>query len=960
MSNKPTEPNTLRVEAEAQLHHDPATATETSTDRSIEELLHELQVHQIELEMQNEELRRTHALLEESRDRYIDLYDYAPVGYFLLTQNGLIADVNLTAAELLGMDRRKLLSRRFAALIAPQDGDQWHLFFSHTMKHNKRVNVALTLKRSNNTEFPVQLDCLCVNSMLRITLTDITDIKKAELDRCELEKLTQAFTECQQIKVAREEALNHLQKIASQLPGVVFQFRLYADGNTHFPYASEAIRDIYRLSPEDVLEDASKVFSLLHPEDYAGVMASMQKSVQELSPWHHEYRVKFNDGTVRWLLGNSRPQREADGSTLWHGFISDVTEIKQSEGQLLLNNIALQVISQGVVITDAKQNILWVNTAFELITGYPLAEIFGQNCRFIQGPLTNPQTVAEIHQALDNGTQYAGEILNYHRNGNSFWNELTISPVFDTQGQLTHFISTTIDITERKQIENARRESEFLWKFAIDGSGDGVWDWNIQTHEARYSERWKEMLGYSENDILPTHQEWINRIHPSDLSYVMGLLQAYLDGKTAIYTVEYRLRCKDDHYKWILSRGTLVTRSEDGKPLRMIGTHTDISERIHTQETIQEKKRMLSESQRIAHIGSWSIDLASGYLSCSDELYKIYGVAPEAFGHSMDDFFAIILPEDHAVMKAWSSDCLNGKRVREVDFRIMRSDGTIRFIRGSSELQYDEMNRPLRMLGSAQDISEQKHREQQDTKHLNELAHITRLGLMGEMASGIAHEVNQPLTAISNYTQVSINLLNTDPPNLLKLNEILLKTQQQALRAGQIIHRTREFVQSHKKACSITRINNLIHECINLCTAELKQNNIQLLFELEKDLPPVYVDRIQIEQVLINLIRNSIDALLSLLKKQQHTLIIKSQLMDNHDIRVSVKDNGVGITKEQQQKILTPFYTTKTSGMGMGLSISRSLIEAHRGALSFNSELGEGSTFYFTLPAYTVEDQELH
>ena len=256
------------------------------------------------------------------------------------------------------------------------------------------------------------------------------------------------------------------------------------------------------------------------------------------------------------------------------------------------------------------------------------------------------------------------------------------------------------------------------------------------------------------------------------------------------------------------------------------------------------------------------------------------------------------------------------------------------------------------------DVSLRKHREQQDKEHLNELAHVTRLGLMGEMASGIAHEVNQPLSAISNYTQASINILGTENPDRVKLTEILYKTQQQALRAGQIIHRMRDFVKSHAKHRSTTDINALIHEAVDLCIAELKQNNIKLIFELESNLPLIYVDHIQIEQVIINLVRNSIEALQNLPAKQQRELTIRSRLTLNNSIQVRVKDNGPGLEPDQQQKILTPFYTTKENGMGMGLSISRSLIEAHDGSLHFNSKAGKGTSFYFILPVRRKSNEQ--
>ncbi|WP_333872946.1 sensor histidine kinase [Methylobacter sp.] len=275
---------------------------------------------------------------------------------------------------------------------------------------------------------------------------------------------------------------------------------------------------------------------------------------------------------------------------------------------------------------------------------------------------------------------------------------------------------------------------------------------------------------------------------------------------------------------------------------------------------------------------------------------------------------------------------------------------------------YFTVNHPLRredgsiygLCGISTDISERKRREQQDKKHLDELAHVTRLGLMGEMASGIAHEVNQPLTAISSYAQVSLNLINTENPDLAKLSEILYKTQQQALRAGRIIHGMRRFIKSHAQHRSITDLNTLIRDAVSLCIAEVKQNNIKLTYELENHLPPVHVDQIQIEQILINLIRNSTDALLHLPTKQQRRVTIQSRLTPKNEIQVKIHDNGPGLDAAQQQKILTPFYTTKAGGMGMGLSISRSLIEAHDGILNFTSEPGNGTTFYFTLPIQKI------
>jgi PAS domain S-box-containing protein len=248
------------------------------------------------------------------------------------------------------------------------------------------------------------------------------------------------------------------------------------------------------------------------------------------------------------------------------------------------------------------------------------------------------------------------------------------------------------------------------------------------------------------------------------------------------------------------------------------------------------------------------------------------------------------------------------------------------------------------------DVSLRKHREQLDKAHLHQLAHVTRLGLMGEMATGIAHEINQPLTAIASYAQTSLNLIGAENPNLVKLHEIMDKIQQQALRAGLIINHMRILTKHNTNQCSVVGINHLIDEAVRLCSHGIKQSSIKLTLKLANNLPDTYVDPVQIEQVLINLIRNSIDILETKPEGQERLLAIRSRIGLDSRLHVEVKDNGAGIGEAQQQEIFKPFHTTKAEGMGMGLSICRSLIQAHGGTLDFTSQAGKGTTFYFTLP----------
>lgn len=366
-----------------------------------------------------------------------------------------------------------------------------------------------------------------------------------------------------------------------------------------------------------------------------------------------------------------------------------------------------------------------------------------------------------------------------------------------------------------------------------------------------------------------------------------------------------------------------------------------VAELTHAKHQLMEREAKLNAIFNASVEGIITIDMAGLIVSSNAAVKAIFGYEPEQL-------------IDCHINKIMQFSTLNPSAGQILEIEGLHENGSaLPLDLSTAEFTIDNMRYFTHIV---RDVSARKKQEQQDRDHLNQLAHVTRLGLMGEMAAGIAHEVNQPLTAVSTYTQVSLNLIYAKNPDLGKLSDILYKTQQQAIRAGKIIHRMRAFVKSREKHISTVHLNTLIHDAVNLCINELRQNNIELRFDLENKLPLLHVDQIQIEQVLINLIRNSMDALQSLPETEQRNITIQSNLISD-TIQVKVIDNGPGIDADQQQKILTPFYTTKSNGMGMGLSISLSLIEAHQGTLHFSSQPGKGTTFYFTLPLSRKPDE---
>ncbi|MEI6703291.1 MAG: diguanylate cyclase [Deltaproteobacteria bacterium] len=277
----------------------------------------------------------------------------------------------------------------------------------------------------------------------------------------------------------------------------------------------------------------------------------------------------------------------------------NITERKQDEEALreseekhrilFMNSPDAYLIIMDSVFVDC-------NRAAEVMLRSDRTQIIGQHLDALSpevqpdGRKSSESAEEKIKDALRTGSN-TFEWVHRRLDGSEFFVEVSIGSML-LDGKPALFV-TWRDITERIKAQEALLESGYRWKLAIGGSGDGVWDCNIQTGEAVYSKRWKEMLGYTEEDIQPAYEEWANRIHPDDMPYVTGAMQTYLDGNAEIYSVEYRLKCKDDSYKWILSRGMVVSRSETGTPLRMIGTQTDITERKRMEMALEESNRKL-------------------------------------------------------------------------------------------------------------------------------------------------------------------------------------------------------------------------------------------------------------------------------------------------------------------------------------------------------------------------------
>jgi PAS domain S-box-containing protein len=277
----------------------------------------------------------------------------------------------------------------------------------------------------------------------------------------------------------------------------------------------------------------------------------------------------------------------------------DISERRQTAERLRLQSAALQAAANGIVITDLQGDALWVNAALCELTGYPEAELLGQNTRIFRSELQHPGVYRELWDTILAGHPWRGEWINQRRDGTPYCEEVTVTPVLDERGTITHFIGIKQDITERSRVEAALTQSKEQLSHAIEGSGIGLWDWNLAGDEIFVDERWAATLGHTQGKLSPLSvRTWRSLCHPEDLKLVEAALHQHFAGETPSIRCEARLKHRDGDYVWTVTRGRVSQRDAAGRPLRMAGTLLDISTRKLAEETLQQSNAALGETNR--------------------------------------------------------------------------------------------------------------------------------------------------------------------------------------------------------------------------------------------------------------------------------------------------------------------------------------------------------------------------
>jgi PAS domain S-box-containing protein len=499
------------------------------------------------------------------------------------------------------------------------------------------------------------------------------------------------------------------------------------------------------------------------------------------------------------------------------------------------------------------------------------------------------------------------------------------------------------EITERKLAEEALRASEIKLRQVIDTIPTLAWCNLPEGPNEFLSKPWHDYTGLSPEE---SHGwGWQVALHPEDLPPLMKRWQELLISGEGD-EMEARLRRHDGVYRWFLIR-VQPLRDEMGKIVRWYGTSTDIEDRKVAEEQLAQNEAFLAEGQHLSRTGSFSWCLNSGAITWSEQMYRIFEFE-QGTTVTLERIGSRIHPEDLPIF----NDMVDRARENVGDFeyahRLLMPDGSVKHLHLTAHGRRDPSGR-MEYIGAVQDVTQRRASEEALGKARSELTRVARITSLGVLTASIAHEVNQPLSGIITNASTCLRMLSADPPNVDGACETARRTIRDGHRASDVITRLRTLYSKQEPTLEAIDLNEAAREVMALSSTEIQRAWITLQQEFADNLPLAIADRIQIQQVILNLLRNATDAMNTVTDRPRE-LIIKTERQEANQILVTVKDSGVGFTSQAAEKIFEAFHTTKTDGMGIGLSVSRSIIEAHRGRLWATKNDGPGATFSFTVP----------
>lgn len=499
------------------------------------------------------------------------------------------------------------------------------------------------------------------------------------------------------------------------------------------------------------------------------------------------------------------------------------------------------------------------------------------------------------------------------------------------------------EIAERRRAEEALRGSEQSSRLILDGIAGLVAIMGATGEVEAVNRQVLDYFGKSLEDMKGWSTS--DAVHPDDLPDVISAWRHSIE-TVSPYDVDHRMRRTDGTYRWFHARG-LPLRDAEGQVLRWYVLLTDIDDRRRAEEALARNEAFLAEGQHLSRTGSFSWFVKSDEITCSEQLYRIFEFQ-QGTTVTVERISSRIHPEDLQMLQGMIDRMREGLSDFEYEYRLLMPDNSVRHLHLIAHGRWDAAGR-LEYIGAVQDATQRRLSEVALAKARSELAKVASMTSLGVLTASIAHEVNQPLSGIITNASTCLRMLSADPPNIDGAQETARRTIRDGHRASDVITRLRTLYSKKEPALESMDLNEAAREVTALSSTEIQRNGVTLRQEFADDLPLAFGDRVQLQQVILNLLRNAADAM-STIDDRPRELLIKTERQEENRVRLSVRDSGVGLAPQAADKIFEAFYTTKSDGMGIGLSVSRSIIEAHQGRIWATRNDGPGATFSFTVP----------
>jgi PAS domain S-box-containing protein len=899
--------------------------------------------------------------LRHSEEQYRSLVDNLRDIVYLLSPAGLILSINPAFETRTGCSRQDWVGQPFTELVHPDDRERAIRALDDILSGVKDNRVELRLQKRDGQWLSVE--CAAGVHQKKGTVIGVLGIARDITLRRKAEE-------------ALRETELRLQRITDAIPGAVYQYQLNSDGSDRFLFMSRGVKDILGAEAGTVMRDVREAWRLGLPEDLGGLQASIQQSAEQLSPWGHEFRVRLDDGSIKWLRGDSIPEPpRPDGSIVWNGILTDITARKRAEerllqaakgvsaatGEALFHSLVEHLCTSldaeyAFVATPHPTDPGMIRTIAAFgrgqrlpnfdytLAGSPSETVIGQSVRMYDQRV-NEQFPADPLLRRFGVESYVGAPLD-DSSGRSLGvlAVMKCTPLLrreEARSLLAIFASRAAAELGRQRAEQALRASEARFRTFADTVNDVFWIMNPDPLRLVYiNDAFERLWGCPAAEHYRDPHHWFSVVHPNDRERAAQAFRRWMAGAPT-YDVEYRIVRPDGTERWIHDRGQRAT-DDRGAVTLLVGIARDITEQKKAEQALKATTQLL---QTLVDASPLAIIVRD-----NDGKVVSWNLAAEAmFGWSAEEVIGCPLPYVPANMENESraiwDEAAREEAVRDVHVVGKRRDGKVLELACWVRALTDSEGRPIGYLGLLTDVTERKLLERR-------LRHADRLATLGTIVAGVAHELNNPLFVITGHLHLIERKL--EKGQVKALRQELGAAQEAAARATTIVNHFLSSAHSSTGRRELCNLETIVRQALLLVRTDLRSRQIRVETEFAPDLPAVSADPQSMIQVLLNLLTNARQAIDPVGGKGVIRVSLSEE--EHQGARVVVcriQDNGTGIPAEHVPHIFDPFYTTKPvgEGTGLGLAICYRIVSELCGTIVCESRPGEGASFTVRLPA---------